>query len=518
MPGHSGARSMRVIAAAHRGSVFIERWSAAITLISHDNSHHDDFTSQDSPPTGLRPRETIMRTPGLKTVVAAGVTAALMATAVPASAETLTVWWVKGFYKAEDDALNAAIKAFEAKTGNKVELSQYPVQDMIPKTVAALDSGTPPDVAYADTYDFQVDGKWAFDGKLDDLSDILTPIKDKFAPNTLETTYLLNGKTNKRAYYAFPLKQQTMHIQYWKDMLEKAGVKEADIPTKWDDYWNFWCEKVQPAVRKATGQRVYGIGAPMGVDSTDSFYSFLTFMDAYNVKLVDDDGKLLVDDPKVKDGLIKALASYVMPAQKGCNPPSATSWKDPDNNVAFHNRSIVMTHNATISIAGKWMDDMNNEALTPEQRAQAKKNYEENIATAAFPDKPDGSKMVYRAAVKTGVVFADARHKALAKQFVTFLLQDENLTPYVEGSLGRWFPVTKSGQESKFWQADPHRRTVYNQFKAGTVTFEFTKNYKFTVANNENVWAVAMNRVVNEKVPVDKAVDELIARIKAITQ
>mgnify|MGYP003693571211 CR=1 FL=1 len=50
----------------------------------------------------------------------------------------------------------------------------------------------------------------------------------------------------------------------------------------------------------------------------------------------------------------------------------------------------------------------------------------------------------------------------------------------------------------------------------GTVPFEFTKNYKFTILNNENVWAKAMNRVVNEKVPVDKAVDEMIARIKAV--
>jgi multiple sugar transport system substrate-binding protein len=452
----------------------------------------------------------------MKAFFSASIAALALSVAAPASADTLTVWWVKGFYKAEDDALIKAIKAFETKTGNKVELSQYPVQDMIPKTVAALDSGTPPDVAYADVYDFQVAGKWAFDGKLEDISDILMPLKDKFAPNTLETTYLLNSKTGARAYYAFPLKQQTMHIQYWKDMLEKADIKTSDIPTKWDDYWNFWCDKVQPAVRKATGQRIYGIGVPMGVDSSDSFYSFLTFMDAYNVKLVDDDGKLLVDDPKVREGLIKAVTSYVMPAQKGCAPPSATSWKDPDNNVAFHNRSIVLTHNATISIAGKWLDDSNNETLSADQRAQAKKNYEELIATAGFPDKPDGSKMVYRAAIKVGVVFANAKNKALAKQFVTFLLQDENLTPYVEGSLGRWFPVTKSGQERPFWQADPHRKSVYDQFKSGTVTFEFTKNYKFTIVNNENVWAVAMNRVVNEKVPVDKAVDEMIARIKAI--
>ncbi len=71
----------------------------------------------------------------------------LTAAAPVAAQEKLTVWWVKGFYKSEDDALFEAIKKYEAKTGVKVELSQYPVQDMIPKTVAALDAGTPPDVA-----------------------------------------------------------------------------------------------------------------------------------------------------------------------------------------------------------------------------------------------------------------------------------------------------------------------------------------------------------------------------------
>jgi len=125
--------------------------------------------------------------------------------------EKLTVWWVKGFYKSEDDALFEAVKKFEQKTGVKVDLSQYAVQDMIPKTVAALDSGTPPDVAYADVYDFQVAGKWAFDGRLEDISDVIEPIKSIFTPNTVETTLLYNDKAKKKAYYAFPLKQQTAH-------------------------------------------------------------------------------------------------------------------------------------------------------------------------------------------------------------------------------------------------------------------------------------------------------------------
>ena len=453
-----------------------------------------------------------------KTWMACALVGAGLLAGSPAFAqEKLTVWWVKGFYKAEDDALFEAIKKFEAKNkGIKIELSQYPIQDMIPKTVAALDSNAPPDVAYADSYDFQVTAKWAYDGKLEDISSVIDPLRAKFEPAALSTTFLLNNADGKRAYYAFPIKQQTMHIQYWKDMLADAGFKDSDIPKDWKGYWDFWCSKVQTGYRQKTGNRGFGIGMPMGVDSTDSFFSFLTFMDAYNVKLVNDSGKLLVDDPSVRAALINAVTDYTAVYAKGCTPPSSTSWKDPDNNVAFHNKTTVMTHNATISIAAKWLDDMNNATLTEAQRATAKANYTEKIATAGFPNKPDGSKMTYRAAVKTGVIFKDAKNKALGKKFLAFLLDDANLTPYVEGSLGRWFPVTKAGQASPFWKNDPHRLAVYNQFTAGTTPFEFTKNYKFTVLNNENVWAKAMNRVLNEKVPVDKAVDEMIARIKTV--
>ena len=446
------------------------------------------------------------------------VAAGLVSAVGPAFAqEKLTVWWVKGFYKAEDDALFAAIRKFEEKNKNiKIDLSLYPIQDMIPKTVAALDSGNPPDLAYADTYDFQVTAKWAYDGKLEDVTSVIDKVRNNFEPAALSTTFLYNNQAKNRAYYAYPIKQQTMHIQYWKDMLAESGYKESDIPKDWNSYWDFWCSKVQVGYRQKTGKRGFGTGFPMGVDSTDSFFSFLTFMDAYNVKLVNDSGKLLVDDPSVRAGLISAMNDYTSVYAKGCTPPSSTSWKDPDNNVAFHNKTIVMTHNATISIAAKWLDDMNNQALTQEQRDLGKKNYYDLIATAGFPLKPDGTKMIYRSAVKTGVIFKDAKRKDLAKQFLAFMLDEQNLTPYVEGSLGRWFPVTKAAQQRPFWKADPARLAVYNQFMSGTTPFEITKNFKFTVLNNENVWAKAMNRILNEKVPTEKAVDEMIARIKEV--
>ena len=54
----------------------------------------------------------------LKQLAAAALFGGALIATSPAFAqaqEKLTVWWGKGFYKAEDDALYAAIKKFEAK-------------------------------------------------------------------------------------------------------------------------------------------------------------------------------------------------------------------------------------------------------------------------------------------------------------------------------------------------------------------------------------------------------------------
>ncbi len=431
--------------------------------------------------------------------------------------ERLTVWFTKGFYPAEDKALEIMIYRFEQKYNVKVDLSLYATQDIIPKTVAALDSKSPPDLSFGVTYDFQVAGKWASEGKLVDLTSIINPIKDKFLTNTISTAFL-QGPDGKKSYYAMPVYQQTIHINYWKDMLEEAGFKESDIPKGWKDYWNFWCDKVQPAHRQKTGKRTFAIGNPMGVDSTDSFFSFHQFMLAYNVQLVDDNGKLLVDDPKNKAGIANALRDYTDLINRGCSPPSSINWKDPDNNVAMHNKTTLMTHNATISIAAKWLDDSNNASLTAEQRAAAKSNYEEKIATTGWPNKPDGKPMNYLAAIKLAVAFKGAKNEKRALDFLQFMMEDANIIPYTEGTLGRWYPVTKAGADREFWVdgKDKHRKVVSQQFRAGTGTFPFTRNFRFTNLNNENVWAKAMSRVVNDKWTPERATDELVARVKQV--
>ena len=63
-----------------------------------------------------------------KWCTALAVGAAMIAGGPALAQERLTVWWEKGFYKAEDDALFAVIRKFEERTKIKVDLSFYATQ------------------------------------------------------------------------------------------------------------------------------------------------------------------------------------------------------------------------------------------------------------------------------------------------------------------------------------------------------------------------------------------------------
>ena len=384
---------------------------------------------------------------------------------------------------------------------------------MIPKTVSALDAGSPPDVAYADVYDFQVTGKWAFDGKLEDICDVIRRSRPG-SPEHPGDHLLYNDKAKKRAYYAFPLKQQTMHIEYWADMLEKAGLKESDIPKNWKEYWSFWCDKVQPAYRRSPAPRVRH--RPADGRRLERLLLLVPDLHGRLQRQARRRRRQAARRRSQGEGRGWSARSRTTPVlRKGCTPPSSTSWKDPDNNVAFHNKTTVMTHNATISIAAKWLDDTNNEALTPSSAP----GQEELRRTDPHRGLPEKAGRLADGLPRRGQDRRRLRggHEQGARQGVRRLPAPGG-EPHAlcRGCARPLVPGHHEGQESPFWQEDPHRKAAYNQFKAGTVTFEFAKNWRFTVLNNENVWAKAMNRVINEKVPVDKAVDEMIARIKQV--
>jgi multiple sugar transport system substrate-binding protein len=74
---------------------------------------------------------------------------ALILAPLGAQAADLVVWWEKGYYAQEDDAIREIVAAFEQETGKQVELVLLSDAELPDKIVAALEARQPPDLAFS---------------------------------------------------------------------------------------------------------------------------------------------------------------------------------------------------------------------------------------------------------------------------------------------------------------------------------------------------------------------------------
>ncbi len=438
------------------------------------------------------------------------------------SGTTIQVFWNKGFYEGEDQALQAAVNRWQQQTGNRMDLSLFSIEDTNRRTIAALESGTPPDIAYGWQFDFNLAPRWAFEGRLADVSDIVAPAREQLFPVALQAATYTNGRTNARSVYAVPINMQTHHVHYWRDMLVDAQINETQIPTNWAQFWTFWGETVQSAVRRRTNNRnLFGAGAAMSTQATDTFYNTQMFLNAYGVTILDEQGRIKLADTEGRANLIRALTEYASLAQRGWTPQGSINWGDADNNVGFHNRTLIMTMNPSVSIPGKWLDDYNqNRTSNPTVAEQARDAYYNKIRTIVWPD-PQGRQLSYPVAVKQAVIFQNSRNIDVAKSFLKSLYEGDNLKAYNQGALGRWFPVRRDHANDPFWtgQDDPHRRVVHQQYSTRPLhPFPMVYNYRYADLQNENIWGKALGRVLVDSWTMERAVDELIARMRTVLQ
>jgi multiple sugar transport system substrate-binding protein len=205
--------------------------------------------------------------------------AALVLAPLTAGAADLVVWWEKGHYTQEDEALAEIVATFEQDTGKEVELVQPSEGELPDKIAAALKAGQPPDFAFGVLLQDYV-GRWASDDRLTDLSDVVGAFSDLFHPDSLAWVTWRDPKTGRGALYGLPIGRELNHVHVWKSLLEEAGFTLADIPREWGAFWSFWCDQVQPAVRRATGREdIWGVALPMA-QASDTDLQFFQFVAA----------------------------------------------------------------------------------------------------------------------------------------------------------------------------------------------------------------------------------------------
>jgi multiple sugar transport system substrate-binding protein len=435
------------------------------------------------------------------------IAAALILAPLGAKAADLVVWWEKGFYPQADEAVREIVAAFNQKTGERVELVQPTQGEIIKQAVDALGAGQPPDFLFStDSSRF---ARWAYEDQLIDLAGDLAPVLDLFDADTVEVSTMLNGSTGQRRLYALPMGRMSNHVHVWNSLLERAGLTLADIPKAWEDFWSFWCDRVQPAVREALGRDdIWGVGLPMSATATDTDDEFFQFQLAYNVSWIGLDRRPRVDDPAVRAGLVKALDAYTTIWRKGCTPPESAIWDNIDNNRAFLAQIVVMTPNGSLSIP----------AALKRERPE---DYDQNAATLGWPAAADGQRLVIMGYLYRGVVFKDGGHVPTAETFVRFLAEGGWLAHWLTFMGDQFMPPMRKLVDQPFWlnPSDPHRMRAAIQImtEPHLMNMEVRGNeWRSERIWEENVWSRAVHRVVIEGISPEQAVDEAIARIKQI--
>jgi multiple sugar transport system substrate-binding protein len=207
--------------------------------------------------------------------------AVLVLVPLGAHAADLVVWWEKGWYPEEDRAVVELVAAFEAKTGKDVKLVRQPHAAQR-EVQAALEAGRPPDFLWGLGGTTDLADQWAHKDQLVALDETLGPLEDLFDANLLDLVTLPNGRTGERALYALPMGRNSNYVHVWKSLLEQAGFTLADIPEEWEAFWSFWCDRMQPAVRRALGRDdIYGVALPMSLEAGDTSTGLEQFLWAY---------------------------------------------------------------------------------------------------------------------------------------------------------------------------------------------------------------------------------------------
>ncbi|MGH2412792.1 MAG: ABC transporter substrate-binding protein, partial [Microcystaceae cyanobacterium] len=266
----------------------------------------------------------------------------------PTATTALKIWWEKGFTLEEDEALKQVVSDWEKQSGQTIELTFYTTDELPTKTQRAMQAGNPPDIMMSHSAERVLNPRLAWEDKLADVSDVIEPIQSLYPESVLATVHFYNNVQKKRSYYGVPISQATIHIFYWRDLLTQVGRQDRDIPTDWQGFWAFW-QQMQKALAKHN-QKIYGLGFPVSVGASDTYFLFEQILEADNVQLLDAQGQLLIRDAKVRQGIIDSLTWYTQFYKQGYIPPEAVNWLNPDNNRQFLNRAVVMTPNATLSI------------------------------------------------------------------------------------------------------------------------------------------------------------------------
>jgi multiple sugar transport system substrate-binding protein len=314
------------------------------------------------------------------------------------------------FVQGDIDQYMKNVAKFTEKTGIEVRIDNEGWEDVRPKAAVAANTGAGPDIILSTNDDANL-----YPEKLVDVTDVCTYLGAKYGGwYPVCDQYL---KPDGKKWIGVPLGCAGNALVYRASMLKAAGFDK--VPRDTDGFLKL-C--------KALKEKNTPVGFALG------------------------NNKVVIDSPETIKALEYAKDLYATFV------PGTLSWLDPNNNKAFLDSQISLTSNGiSIYFAAK-------NATDPKV-----KELEADIFHSNFPIGPVGRPTEFNLFFNQ-MIFKYSKYPKAAKEFLRFMMEDEQVNPWVTASLGYVTPALTAYEKHPVWndpKATPYRDSMKIMLPSG---------------------------------------------------
>jgi multiple sugar transport system substrate-binding protein len=334
------------------------------------------------------------------------------------SGATLRVLRPTKFVAPDEVIFRENIAKFTAQTGVPVRVDFVGWEDLRPQVGVAANTGAGPDVVVA-----WPDDPHLFSDKLIELSDIAEYLGKKYGGwYSLAERYGKKWGTNN--WIAIPMGGSGGPAVY-----RKSWVKEAGFDTIPTDHANFLtlCRNL----KKNGHPSGFALGNAVG--DANAFCHWLLW--SHGGYLVDEANKVAINSKETLEALKYAKELYPNFIE------GTLSWQDPSNNKAYFAEEIGLTQNG-VSVYFAFKTD-------PTKAAQTADTDHAPMPLGVSKTRAE------TALILNAMVFKHTKYPNASKEFIRFMMEQEQYEPWLTGCIGYWAQPLKSYAQSAVWTSDP---------------------------------------------------------------
>jgi multiple sugar transport system substrate-binding protein len=336
----------------------------------------------------------------------------------PEKGAKLRVLRWKRFVQGDEDVYMANAKKFSDRYGVEVRVDHEGWEDVRPKAAVAANTGAGPDIILSTNDDANL-----YPDKLLDVTDVAEYLGKKYGGwYPVCSQYL---KPDGKKWIGVPLGCAGNALVYRESQVKAAGF--ASVPKDMDNFL-----KLMKALKEKGTPGGFALGNATGDGNTWTHW----LVWAFGGKLVNEKNQVVIDSPET----IRAL-EYV----KELYPtfvPGTLSWLDPNNNKAFLDGQVSITSNGiSVYYAAKNAADPKVKEMTAD------------INHANFPIGPVGRPTEFNLFFNQ-MIFRYSKFPRAAKEFLRFMMEEEQVSPWVTASIGYVTPALTSYEKHPVWN-DP---------------------------------------------------------------